>query len=419
MNTLVFNFFLYLIYTTISIYKCRAFTVHNMLAVWFTFIAFMGCVSVEYGYYGIIYGRIPDVLPIAPYLLCFLCFILLELPLRKINCKHLELSDIPSIENIKFRKVAIFVSFILLLFTIVYIPPTIVTLSMKNVADSYEMQHVDGESIYKFSPVASAIIWVGRKVYNWFYALLLFYGIYNLVIKKSRRTKYLAFIIIVSILPYFLRTISIGGRGGFIFFSFALFLTVSPFVSYMNKKARRKALMIILASALLVIPYIAAMSSGRVEGASETAVGSIIRYFGEPFPNLGYVLWDKVNFLMGRRMFPELFGYNYDEMSQYDLFRHLAFYAKVPVLNYKTIFGDFYLEFGTTITICIFICVSYFMCRYLDKGKLSFYSIPLYAYYLDICATAPLWFSRRNTGDLFIIVQCLIVSYLLKRYLAK
>ncbi|WP_455673048.1 O-antigen polymerase [Phocaeicola sp.] len=420
MNTLYINLILYLTYTFWGFKKCRALTVHNILSIWFTFIALMGCICVNCGYYQIIYGRVTT-LPLYPYILCFLSFIFLMYPLQKINYKKVHLINIPLTSNTKFRTYSFIPLLILILFTIAYIPSVITALTTKDISDVYDSQRIDGIDIYNYSPLANAIIWIGRKFFNWFYGIFLFYSIWNLRFQNKKEQIYLISILLVATIPYFLRTISTGGRGGFIFFTMQIIVLILPLHNYINKKLKQKFYIVCLIFIAISIPYVAAMTEGRTEGGSESAFGAIIRYFGEPYPNLGKNIWEKTNhFLMGRRMYPELFGFtNNSQMSQYEKFRLWEFLSGIRMLNYKTIFGDFYVEFGATIAIIIIGSMGILMNRYLKRRCLSFYQLPLYSLYIDVCITAPLWFNRRNTGDLLIIIQCLIVSFLLKKIIKK
>ena len=56
MTCLILNFFLYLLYTLFSIKKSKVFTIHNLIALWFTFVSFMGVLTVYLGIYGQVFG---------------------------------------------------------------------------------------------------------------------------------------------------------------------------------------------------------------------------------------------------------------------------------------------------------------------------------------------------------------------------
>ena len=417
MDTLILNFLLYLLYTIYSFLKCRYLTVHNILSIWFVFIALMGIISVNNGYYQIIYGRVSN-LPLEPYLWCFISFLFLMLPLQKLNYKQILIYDVPQGSDENFITLIKLPILILFAFTIVYIPSVVMVLTLNNVSEAYHMQRVDGDELYSYSLVGKIIIWVGRKFYNWFFAILFFWSVWNINLSK-KYSKFLIFVLLVSALPYFLRTISTGGRGGFIFFTLQLLLIVTPILFYISKKQKLKIVIFLSICATLSLPYIISMSEGRTEMGNESSIGSIVRYLGEPFPNLGNVLWNKVNtFLEGRRMYPELFGYTVDgSESQYDLFREWERVSGIPMLNYKTIYGDFYVEFGPVLALILIASIGILMNMYLRRRRLSFYQIPIYAYYIDVCSTAPLWFNRRNTGDLLIVLQLIIFSYMLRKYM--
>lgn len=415
MNVLLFNFSLYLFYTLWGFKKCPYLTVHNLISTWFSFISLMGVVTVYYGYYQAVFGEL-KVLELEPYLWCFLCFLFLMLPLRKLNYKNIQILEITSLSTNRFIKFTYFPFIVLLVYTIVYIPDVILALSMQDIADVYKNQRVGGEDLYNRGAFAQAIIWIGRKFYNWFWAILAFYSLYHLN-KTKEKNKYFLFLLIVAVAPYFLRTISTGGRGGFVFFSIQIVAVLLPLYYYLRPAFKKKIFLSIVIFLSVGWMYVISMTVARSQNSTyETPFTSILRYFGEPYPNLGNNIWGHVNnHLMGRRMFPELFGFSNSGNTQYENFGAWQSYSGIATLNYKTIFGDFYLEFGTLIAVSVIALIGLLMNFYLRKGKLYFHQIPLYAYYVTICSTAPLWFGQRNTGDLFVVVQLLFFGFVIKK----
>lgn len=418
MDILVINFLLYFLYFFYSFRKNRCLTVHNAISLWFSIVAFMGVVAVHTKVYQAVFGTI-HINDISPYLYCFLSFLFLIYPLRKLNYKNIRIVKIEDVDVIRFRKISYIPFLILLVYIIAMIPDVILCLTMSDISDVYNEQRIEGVDLFNHSAFVDKIFWIGRKCYNWFWAVFAFYSIYWLDKKHPRNKRYFIFLFLISVVPYFLRTISTGGRGGFIFFPIQVVLVLLPLWAYLSKATKKSIAMYTLVAIGVFSIYIAAMTIARVsDSQSETPFTSIVRYFGEPYPNLGNNLFGHVkNYLMGRRMYPELFGFDNSNKTQYELFDIWQNYCGVATLNYKTIFGDFYIEFGTTISLIILFSIGFMMNLYLKKGILYFHQIPLYAYYMTLCSTAPLWFNQRNTGDLFVVLQLLIVSYLIKRTL--
>lgn len=420
MTILAINFCLYLIYTIYGFCKCKYLTVHNAVSLWFTIIAFMGWITVRFNIYQAVFGVI-HINEFEPYLYCYICFLFLILPLKKLNYKHITLCRFNDIKETKFKRYALIPIIVLLIYIISLIPDVIIALSTENISDVYYEQRVEGTNLYNHGVLVNLIFSIGRKFYNWFWAIFAFFSIYIINKNSHGKNQYYILLFLIALLPYFLRTIQSGGRGGFLFFSIQIAILILPLWSTLNKNFKKKILILSLSCIGLFMVYLVTMTIARVEiSASETPLTSVLRYFGEPYPNLGNNLWGHIkNHLMGRRMFPELFGFDetLSGLSQYEKFSLWQSYCGVAVLNYKTIFGDFYLEFGTIPAICIIATMGLLMNQYLKKKVLYFHQLPLYAYYITICSTAPLWFNQRNTGDILVVIQCLIVAYLIKRFL--
>lgn len=417
MNILLINFLLYLSYTLWGLKKCHYLTVHNMVSLWFTFISLMGLITVHLGIYQAVFGPI-HIDDISPYLYCYICFIFLLLPLRKLNYKYIELRGLSQVKGDKFKKFSYFPLLVLLIYIIVLVPDVVIAFSMDNISDVYTELRKEGADLYQHGTAVNMALWIGRKFYNWFWAIFAFFAIYSLNKWNNNNKLYFIILFLSAVVPYFLRTIIAGGRGGFVFFSIQIMIVLLPIWPYLNNVLKKRILLFSSVFIGVVMVYLVAMTVARLEDSvSETPFTSVLRYFGEPYPNLGNNLWEHVrHHLMGRRMFPELFGFEKSELTQYENFALWQDYSGVAVLNYKTIFGDFYLEFGTLPAICIVACIGVLMNLYLKHRTLYFHQVPLYSYYVVLCSTAPLWFNLRNVGDLLVIIQLLIVGYVLKRY---
>lgn len=424
MDVLVTNFLAYLTYAIWGFKKCPYMTVHNALSVWFAFIAFMGVLSVWEGHYEMVFGNLKE-LSYVPYVLCFISFLFLVYPLRKLNYKNISLLNFPSLEDRRIYNILLIPLFFLILYTIVYIPSVVTALTMGDISEVYTAQRVEGDDLYKYNSVQLLAISIGRKFFNWFFGILIFYSLWNLDrLKRGKKYRLILVLMFVSaVAPYFLRTIATGGRGGFVFFSAKIIFVLLPLWAYLSGNLRKNLLKFGTVILALGLVYSISMTIARLYSGDsvETPLSSIIRYFGEPFPNLGNNLWGEVkHYLMGHRMYPELFGYSQiAENSQYDNFRLWSSICGVAVHNYKTMYGDFYLEFGPFWAMIIIATMGIMMNFYIKRKSLSFTQLPLFSYYVDICVTAPLWFNRRNTGDLLIVIQCLILSWFLSKLINK
>ena len=117
---------------------------------------------------------------------------------------------------------------------------------------------------------------------------------------------------------------------------------------------------------ILAASYSFIITKSRVEQKTWTnETESILHYFGESFPNLGARVWtlDDINHPYGSRKFPNIYEifsgaekkefFNSTETSYY-----WNIYTKAPVVNFKTGFGDLYVEFGLILTFIIALLIN-------------------------------------------------------------
>ncbi|MCD8291072.1 MAG: oligosaccharide repeat unit polymerase, partial [Prevotella sp.] len=183
----------------------------------------------------------------------------------------------------------------------------------------------------------------------------------------------------------------------------------------------KKYIVVFLASFVFVMAfYSMAITKSRFDMGQhrETPVESIARYFGESFPNLGYSFWDKVRWHpMGERLFPEVC--ESDVSQRFKSVDSSYYYWKlkthVPILNFKTLFGDLYIEFGVLGALLFVIVLSKLFSLYM-KGQITCYNIAVAYYYFQICSMGFAGITRMSGFYLVIIALILIECYVLKRY---
>jgi oligosaccharide repeat unit polymerase len=144
-----------------------------------------------------------------------------------------------------------------------------------------------------------------------------------------------------------------------------------------------------------------------------------LRYFGESFPNLGFLFWEKVaRHPMGERLFPNFFIDNerllYNSVDE--SYQYWMGITGVPVLNFKTYFGDLYIEFGI-IGAFIFVVVSFILMKLFFNRKVTIYSLPILYYYFQLCVFAFAGFTKGGHTSFFQLSIVVLISLSLKYYL--
>ena len=168
----------------------------------------------------------------------------------------------------------------------------------------------------------------------------------------------------------------------------------------------------------IIMVYSIVISFARLEDTStETPFYSVIRYFGEAFPNLGNLFWGEVTrHPYGTRLFPYLFGLTYIEESVQDGYAFWQMFTGVPVLNFKTIYGDLYIEFGEFLPLVIVTFISLLFSLFLGKRNISFWKMALVYWYFDLILQGVFGFNKGGQGNLVVFMAVLIFSFIVKIY---
>ena len=207
-------------------------------------------------------------------------------------------------------------------------------------------------------------------------------------------------------------------RGGvfFVFLNFLFF--VLCFWDYIAIRTK-KLFSIGMGIALIAVNFfVNQISEDRFE--TDNVATNNIRYFGEAFPNLGLRIWDiSDEHILGARKFPTLFqffgGYIPDFNNDYD-YKMMYFESKYkyPVNNFKTLFGDLYIEFGLTLSILFFLLCVGILRLFYNKAKHSCLSI-IYLYIVYELVTFGLFGLRLDETYIIEYVLYFVVILILKK----
>ena len=349
-----------------------------------------------------------------PYCLCFITYFILFIPFRKLS-KDVKLI-MPQINWLDgFMSVWIVVMFA---YCILKFYEASISLSM-GFGEVYELRHMEGETIFDYSgnTILKRLRNIGVILQECTVPIVMLYSIYSL---RNGGNKFrLFFLIILCFLPNILDGIGLASRGNIFSVFVKILFFVVLFKNYVTRKTKKYIVIMGLIGTFIMVSYSIIITESRLEDKnSETPIASIERYFGESFPNLGYSFWDKVHYHpMGERLFPESYGYSrkerFDSTRDYHLFWGNK--TKVPILNFKTFFGDLYIEFSV-IGALIFVSIFALLFRFIMGGKVTYYNIGVAYMYFQICSMGFAGVTKLSGLSLITWLFTFLIGYSLKMF---
>lgn len=413
------NFFAYLVWAYLTIRKEKRLTVYSLMIIFICVVAFLGYYTVQTGIYFDTFGR-KDInrLTYTPYVLSFITYYILFYPLKKMK---FVFSDEKYLSGRLFKIAIKYWSIIFFLYALLKLYEAYSTLQ-SGLGEAYELRHMDGETLYSYNNV-----FIFK--FNGYCEFLLeatvplvMYYVFMGLHKGFIKIKYALYLITLSIAPSFLTAIGQGSRGGMFmaFFCFLFFLI--GYWHFIPKYAKRKLVELIIFSLLLgcLISWIITMERVSSGGGS---IDSILRYFGEPFPNLGFNFYDKVIVHpMGARFFPNFFMNTSYSLwgSVKEMHDYWWFITGVPVLNFCTYFGDLYVEFGTMIAL-LFVSTTTTIMLFITKQSnyLKGAILPISFFYYKLCVFSFAHMTKTGHYAVFQLWIILLISSIYFIYCMK
>lgn len=343
MNILLINTFIYVI-AFIYFFRKKGVTIYTVLWFEFAIIAFLGYYTFEVGVYQDTFGpkRLSE-LTLLPYIFVFLGYIIAFEPFRKLN---------PNLDTpIPYRK---YTNALLNVYIIVMTAYLILKISEATVAVNYgladtkNLGSIDGESLFDYSD--NFFLHRLNTVRNLFQIPLTPFIVAYCVQCWKRREQTIKTIILVVLcfLPDVFASVGSGARGGL----FTAFLNVVFFaILYLRQipaRVKRVGLIGVVAFLAVAATYSLAITEDRFQKA-DSPIDPILRYFGEPFPNWGFLFYDKAHdYTWGGRRFPEFTGGNESRgiKSLSDAQLYWTRKTGVPIQNFRPYYADMYMEFS-------------------------------------------------------------------------
>lgn len=417
MSILLINFLAYILWFIVVFTREKKITVYSFFILFISVIAFLGYYTCEITdiYEGVFGKKNISTLTLKPYVLAFISYWLLFSPLKEIEYRDTNLSFIFSrIFKFAIKCWIIFYGFYCLL----RLSELSVALAT-GLGEMYNTRHNEGEALFEYSNfflknfVAIGVVFAGPLTP--LVMLYCFVGLYNKKISSS----YAVLIILVTFLPNLISSITIGSRGAMLMQVFCFLFFVILLYKYIPRQFLKKIYTTIVAGLFIVLTYSWMITIDRVGNAG--GFDSILRYFGEPFPNLGFSFWNKVNnHPMGARFYPEILMSNTKLIGSSVKDSHLFWenITGVPILNFKTFFGDMYIEFGVLIAMSLTVLLS-IVFRRIIKRNITILNISLVYYYFQLCVYSFGGFSKKGEFAIRELLIILTVSLLLNYFLGQ
>lgn len=412
MNILLLNTLLYALWFIIVFRKEGRITIYSFLILFYLSIAAIGVFSVNnriyydtFGYYSI------HQLSIEPYIYSFIAYFILFLPFYKIkvNIKNIDLIFNKNTKKLFFCWIIIYICY-----TILKLSEAITTLSI-GLAATYDSRHNEGVTLFKYGSLLSKFNGYAYFALQATVPFIMLYALFGI------KNKYISYklsmlLIILCFIPSFLESLGMGSRGGMFmtFFCFLFFLII--LYNQLPKKLIHQIYKFSILFISCILIYSWAITIDRV--GQDSGLDSIIRYFGEAFPNLGWTVWDKAIYHpMGERFFPNLFNSPAAKLSVGDAFTYWQGRTNVPILTFKTYFGDLYVEFGTIGAFIFLFLTSIPIWVYFKIKNITIFNIGYIYFYYQLCVFAFSGFTKTGWNAIFqLIIISLFVLYLRKIY---
>lgn len=416
MIVLFINFLAYLIWTICVYKKYKQLDAYFLLVLMMTIVALLGYLTVATGiYYETFSIKSSTRLDFEPYIYCFIVYFMLFFPLRNMKKKQYE-------GDFLFGKIGLlFIRFWTIFYTFFALlkMSEVMGAMVMGLGNAYEARHIEGESLYKYNNFI--LDWIvngyGLFFYNASYPVILYCAFKGYAQKIFTYNKSL-YLILLALLPSFLIGISAGSRGAIFMYVICNFFLV---VMFWQLSPKRLKITIKKISFLFfcVLALLSLLITIQRLGNSKDGMTSILRYFGESFPNLGYLMYDRVLVHpMGIRFFPEImWGDNPPWFSTDDSYLYWYRITGVPVISFKTFFGDFYIEFGLNVTF-VLVLIIYLIISFIVQKRFSIITLPIVFLYMRMCSQSFAGYTLVNHVSVFqieITLLFMIFLYLLKR----
>lgn len=388
-------------------------SVRTIVLLFYFLFALMGVITVTNGIYFKAFGmyNIHNV-SFTPYFINFIMIISL-LSLLKINENHQIALFNNNINRIELKILNTFEN-IIIFFCLLLVLLSLYGMFERSISfSSLYILLRNGDDTFIHNQLLNTLFWKTKYLIGFFQPFVCMLFVSKIAFKK----KILA--ILLSFISLTFSSIVTTSRGAvfFIVFNYIFFLII--FWNRLNNQYKRLIIGIGLLLGIVIVYYIVQISESRFD---DNASESVLRYFGEPFPTLGFQIWDvHGNHLMFERKFPTLYNLfcahtiNYDNFN--DQVSYFSFKSNYPINNFKPFFGDMYIEYDLILSFIIFLCIFFLLKKLINSNLyngLSFIYIFL-TYEILIWGPFGCKFDESEIKKIFFYL--LFILYIKKRFL--
>lgn len=226
---------------------------------------------------------------------------------------------------------------------------------------------------------------------------------YYFVQNKSKNKTILTGLFSASFVPV-LPSLAIGGKTQLTFFSLyflGLFLFLQASLSYSSRKFIKKIL-IILGS--IVASLIIALSIGRYiigsEGSGSGPQEHLFQYFSESMLNFNQNAFHETQKLDGiQSAQPLLLTLGLTNIPLEERREFVSHKIYSPAHIFYSLFGDLYLDYGSSTTIIILIILAITFCQIKTEGNIMLYHLVLMGIYIFVMVNSLFYFSFKVSYD--------------------
>ena len=379
MEILILNFLLYFFYFIFN--RRNTGMLFKTLLFMFMFVTFSSIFIWESGIYGFIHYNYIFTweLSLTPFIYLFTIFVILFIPIKKFNENELEsviLDDSFKIEAIGNFSIAYGISLLFIL--ILFVDYNAALESASEVyKDSEHGELAMPEFIYKL-----------YTLHKLLYPFILLLGFYYLSFKREQWMKTLL-LLIAAILPKVFVSIVTVSRGSLFFLLIELLICFLLFKKFIPRNTKRILYIGSIAFLIILIPVAVIFTTSRFEETAYTPLMSVFKYFGESFLNFNCTFWGNVEeYPMGEFKFPfiyQIVDSPHTFLSRRERYSFFSDMTGTNVLLFKTIVGDFYLEYGALLGGLVLIILSRLYSRVIRfKKQIRFSTLILFFYYYEL-----------------------------------
>ena len=405
-------FFLYLLKTNKYRLNLQTFVALN-----FALEAFLGYYIFKNGIYQKTFGfKDVSTLSVVPYIFCLLMVVMLIHPLRHIETVR-RMDPNAKVEiNEKWQNYFSYAFFALVVLYF-YMNQLLVNQRPEFVEYGEIYEKMASGNLERFSsPIMNAIYFRLITLIRLLSPFVYYFQFSILASKNKKESKLQPMVLIFgSFLLSVFPDIESASRGAMYFSAMQLCFFLFIYFKSFTRGVKIVTLTAISGSLLLLVVFSMAISYSRF-GEGKEGNEQIFRYFGEPYPNLGFNVWNKdIRHPYGKRYFPRLTtGRDISFAGREDRFTYWERQVGIPMLNLKTIFGDLYVEFGV---IGAFVVVGLWLlllkfCLYKARGDAL--ATVVFLYYAYNIVVYGLFNNHLSEDTLKEFIYSVIIIYILR-----